>query len=66
MINGHDATLEQHVSKLSNGNIQYRFDYYAPLNGISSDEGHLLETQRWDKPYRANAQEHDLHFLNLR
>lgn len=55
------ASQEHHLSKLANGNIQYQFQFYAPINGISSDHGDFLATEHWNKPYKANANEYDLH-----
>lgn len=61
VINGTKATQDHRLSKLANGNIQYEFHYYAPLNGVSSDQGDFVATEPWSKQYDANAEEHDLH-----
>jgi hypothetical protein len=61
VINATKASQEHRLSKLANGNVQYQFDFYTPLSGISSDRGDFVATEPWDKPYAANAEEHDLH-----
>ena len=61
VINATKATQEHRLSKLANGNVQYQFHFYAPINGISSDRGDFVATEPWGKPYAANADEHDLH-----
>jgi hypothetical protein len=60
LINNDHATMEHHLINLENGNIQYQFNFFAPINGISSDHGDFLSTERWQKPYRANPSEFDL------
>lgn len=55
------SSQEHHLTRLENGNIQYQFQFYAPINGISSDHGDFLETKHWSKPQKANASEYDLH-----
>ncbi len=60
LINGDKSTISQNFVRLPNGNVQYQMDFYAPINGITSDQGELLATERWNKPYDANREEHDL------